>query len=82
MRSRVPHTVCFQSLSQSTAQLWKSPVLDSPQLRPVRMKIPMIQCAKESGEDSVRLACIGGRSRPASARYVGTYHADTFSLSN
>jgi hypothetical protein len=33
----------------------------------------MIRCAKEFGEDSVRPTCIGGRSRPASARYVGIF---------
>jgi hypothetical protein len=81
MRFRVPQTGFFQSLSQWTTQLWKSPVLDSPQFRPVRMKISIIRCAKESGEDSVRPANISGRSRPASARNVGTYHAGTFSLS-
>jgi hypothetical protein len=39
------------------------------------MKISMIRCAKESGEDSVRPACIGGRSRPASARHESTVGA-------
>jgi hypothetical protein len=62
------------SLQQCTTQLWKSTVLDSSQLRPVRMKTSIIRCAKKFGEMvCVRLALVGGRGPLVHATSIHSY---------